>query len=239
MGEIDLEVIEVSKDRELKNYFIEKNELFIRKCASSCTRRFISKFDDEWSIALIAFSEAINDYSLEKGSFYGFAKLVIHRKLIDYIRKQDKHKNEILVDPSIFDSDSYKDENDGGMKESISKKMVFTVNHSLKYEIEAVNQVFSGYGFTFFDLAKCSPKAEKTKKACASAIDFILNDVKIINEMKQSKLLPILIIEKKKKIPRKLLERHRKYIIAAVEILSGEYPYLAEYMRTIREEPNI
>jgi RNA polymerase sigma factor len=44
------------------------------------------------------------------------------------------------------------------------------------------------------------------------------------------------MIEKNSQVPRKILERHRKYIVAAIEILSGEYPYLAEYLRYIREE---
>jgi RNA polymerase sigma factor len=44
------------------------------------------------------------------------------------------------------------------------------------------------------------------------------------------------MIEKNTHVPRKILERHRKYIIAAIEILSGEYPYLADYLRYIREE---
>ena len=34
---------------------------------------------------------------------------------------------------------------------------------------------------------------------------------------------------------RKILDRHRRYIIAAAEILSGEYPVLAEYLGYIRK----
>jgi RNA polymerase sigma factor len=36
-------------------------------------------------------------------------------------------------------------------------------------------------------------------------------------------------------ISRKILDRHRRYIIAAVEILSGDYPLLAEYMQFIKD----
>jgi RNA polymerase sigma factor len=54
--------------------------------------------------------------------------------------------------------------------------------------------------------------------------------------MKVKKMLPVNVVEKNAKVPRKILERHRKYIIAAVEILSGDFPYLAEYIRFIREE---
>ncbi len=48
--------------------------------------------------------------------------------------------------------------------------------------------------------------------------------------------MPVTLIEKNSKVPRKILERHRKYIIAAAEIMTGDYPCLAGYMRYIREE---
>jgi RNA polymerase sigma factor len=57
----------------------------------------------------------------------------------------------------------------------------------------------------------------------------------LLSELKSSKQLPLKIIENNCKIPRKILERHRKYIIAAIELLHGEYPNLAEYLRYIRE----
>jgi len=109
-------------------------------------------------------------------------------------------------------------------------------NSDLKLEIEEANKVFSAYGFSFFDLSECSPRANKTKKACAKAVSYILDNPVLIRELQSSKQLPLKIIENNSKVPRKILERHRKYIIAAIEILSGEYPYLAEYMRYIREE---
>ena len=42
-------------------------------------------------------------------------------------------------------------------------------------------------------------------------------------------------LAKKAGVHKKILERHRKYIIAAAEILNGEYPLLAEYMNYIRK----
>ena len=67
---------------------------------------------------------------------------------------------------------------------------------------------------------------------------FIYKNPLLLKELRSSKQLPIKIIEQNVKVPRKIIERHRKYIVAAVEILSGEYPYLAEYMCDIRKELN-
>ena len=105
----------------------------------------------------------------------------------------------------------------------------------LQDEIAALQQLLSGYGFSFFDLADCSPKAEKTKRACANAVAAILSDRDLLAKMRSSKTLPMKELEKASRVPRKILDRHRKYIIAAIEILNGEYPLLAEYMSYIRK----
>jgi len=54
--------------------------------------------------------------------------------------------------------------------------------------------------------------------------------------MKRNKLLPLKVLENNLKLPRKILERHRKYIIAGAEIISGDYPILSEYLKFIKEE---
>lgn len=56
------------------------------KCASTVTHKYITKSDDEWSVVLSAFAQAIDNYNIGKGSFYSFAELVIRRRLIDYVR---------------------------------------------------------------------------------------------------------------------------------------------------------
>ena len=55
MGEAALEAV---KTEEGRNAFITQNEKFIIGCANRFTKRYITKSDDEWSIALIAFSNA-------------------------------------------------------------------------------------------------------------------------------------------------------------------------------------
>jgi RNA polymerase sigma factor len=56
-----------------------------------CKRYIDPKKDDEFSIGLAAFNEAMLTYSAERGSsFLSFAKLVVKRKVIDYIRYVQK-----------------------------------------------------------------------------------------------------------------------------------------------------
>lgn len=236
MREIDIMAEEAKSDEKIMNDLVAKYENFILKCASSVSRKYISKNDDEWSIALAAFLEAIKAYSMDKGSFLNFSELVMRRRIIDFIRSNSKYATEISINPNIFESDYNEDDNSVSVKIEVAEKISEPIDNSLKLEIELANDVFSSYGFTFFDLSDCSPKAKKTKKFCAVVAAYMLRNPILVTNMKVSKLLPVKILEKNTNIPRKVIERHRKYIIAAVEIISGDYPYLSEYMRFIREE---
>lgn len=228
--------MEAKNNPLLLENFLKQHEFYILKCASKICHRYISKSDDEWSISLTAFHEAIKSYELEKGSFYSFSELVIKRRILDYIKSQGKYNSEVFVDPIVFDTESEEDNDDLALRLAVADQVSKQNTNDLKLEIETVNILFSEYGFSFFDLSTCSPHAAKTRKACAKAVHFMLQNPPLLQELQKSKQLPIKNIEKGSLVPRKLLERHRKYIIAAIEILNGDYPYLSEYLSFIRKE---
>ena len=47
--------------------------------------------EDELSIGMIAFHEAINGYSKTRGNFLSYASLLIRNRIIDYWRKNKRH----------------------------------------------------------------------------------------------------------------------------------------------------
>lgn len=234
MSNVNMMAVSAKNDENLKNNLIAQYENFILKCASSAAQNYISKSDDEWSIALAAFIEALNNYSPEKGSFLNFSELVIRRRIIDFIRSKSRYAPEISVNPSLFGHDVA--EEDYFIQSEIVQKLLTTEDNSIRLEIYLINEIFFAYGFSFMDLIECSPKAEKTKRACGRVVAFMIKNSILTSEMKVKKQLPLNIIQKNTKVPRKLLEHHRKYIVASVEIMSGDYPYLASYMGYISEE---
>jgi RNA polymerase sigma factor len=236
MRELDTLAVNAKSDLIIQEKLIRQHEYYILKSASKVCHRYITKSDDEWSIALLAFSQALEGYNLEKGSFLSFAELVIRRRLIDYLKSQGKYNMEVSIDPILFDVPPEEDTEDAPIRMSVAEQVSKQDSGDLKLEIEAASQVFSKYGFTFFALSECSPHAVKTKKACAKAVNYMLKNSILTQELQNTRQLPIKMIENNTNVPRKILERHRKYIIAAIEILSGGYPNLAEYMRYIREE---
>lgn len=246
--EVDLIIPNLQNNERLLNTFIGEHEPFVQKCHLHWQRRTFfesnlvvsdnNHFEDTWSVALSAFHEAIQTYDYERGSFFSFAALVIDRRLIDYYRKEKKFELEISVDPYVFESPSDQDMGltERNVKNAVVRQLRVEPDPSISNEIEAANQIFSCYGFTFFDLADCSPKADKTKQACAKAVACLLNNPFLFLELENSRQLPIKKIEQISEVPRKILERHRKFIIAASEIINGDYPHLAHYLRYIREE---
>lgn len=236
MRDLDSLVMSSKNNQSIHDEIIRQQEKAILAYASKVTGRYVTKSDDEWSIALLAFTQAIESYDLDKGAFISFYRLLIKRRLIDYFRSQVKYRPELSVDPILFDTEPDEDEEDVSIRIAVADKVSRQEGNDIKLEIEAANQAFSEYDFSFFDLTKCSPHAAKTKSSCAKAVNYILENPILMKELRNTKQLPLKIIEKNTKVPRKILERHRKYIIAAIEILSGEYPYLIEYLQYIRQE---
>ena len=91
-------------DSKLRNDIIHSYKPFIAKTASTVCNRYITESDDEFSIGMIAFNEAIDKYSSEKGSsLIAFAEIIIKRRVIDYLRSQSKRKESAFG--SVFDED--------------------------------------------------------------------------------------------------------------------------------------
>lgn len=248
MEDFDAKALEARQDERKLNSFIAESEDFILRQASKATGRYITTSDDEWSIAEIAFDEAIRSYDETKGAFAAFSSVVIKRRLIDFIRSESRFAdNTTLVAPHIMDGNL--DEEDaegasGAVNLAVQQKSAELsaqaareagTQSSAQEEIAAANAKLAEYGFSFFDLTECSPKAEKTKEACAEAVKALIRNPELLEKMRAKKALPMKELEKASGVSKKILDRHRKYIIAAAEIISGEYPILREYLSYIRK----
>lgn len=229
--------LEALNDAAARENFIKTHERYILREAFKTAHHFVSKSDDEWSIALLAFNAAIDTFNEEKGQFLSYASIVIKSRLTDYHRLNRKYAdNELSVEPETFDGDPEEDDPEAAQKLAIAKAAAVSDVNSVKEEIEALDSVLQKYGFSFMELTGVSPKKDKARHDCAKAVAAALSDREIVRKMQTTRLLPIAEIIKITGLPRKVLENHRKYIIAAIEIMNGEYPLIAEYMKYIREE---
>ena len=234
----DEKAVAARTDESALNELVRENNSFILRCASKTCRRYITQSDDEYEVALVAFCEAVRAFDAGAGGFMGFAALVIRRRLMDYFDKQSRRSNEISAGSAMV----WEEDASTGVIAEVQQKLAQGTEgtgHAIRDEIEALGAVLSEYGFSFFDLAEASPKASKTKHCCARAVNWMLALVERILNMRKTHSLPVAAISKALEIARKIIERHRRYIIAATEILDGDYPYLAEYMDYIKKERSL
>ena len=97
-------------------------------------------------------------------------------------------------------------------------------------EIAHVSSLLEHYGFSFMELPACSPRTNGARHAVADAVAVLIENPAFFSMLRSNRELPLKELVKYSGAPRKTLEQHRRYIIAAAEILNGKYPLLQEYM---------
>ena len=219
--------------------FIHQQEQLILKTASWASYRYVTKSDDEWSVALEAFSDAIDKYNPSQGDFIPFSQMLMKRALIDHHRSESPHLVEISTSPFVLEGtedDEEISDSDRSVYLAVAEQSRAGADRSLQDEITAANGLLQQYGFRFFDLTECSPRQDKTKQECAKAIRYVLGRPALRKDLEKHRKLPIREIASGSGVSRKVLDRYRKYLIMAVLILHGEYPQLSEYLKYVWKE---
>ena len=97
------QAVRARTDEPFLERFIEAHEAFVLRCASRHAGFAVTRSDDEYSVALLAFYEAIKGYDPESGPFGAYASLVIGRRLADHYRSQHRFDVETPLAPQTFD----------------------------------------------------------------------------------------------------------------------------------------
>lgn len=240
MDNISREALAVKADRSREDKFIEANRKFIFSCSYHVLHRFITEQDDAYITAMLAFHEAVGAYDEQKGEFLPFAGMIIKRRLYDELRKD---KGELVIGPDVFDGTKPFDESSQAERQTAAKLNALSGEEAslsdekaaVREEIAEAQCLLAKYGFSFFDLIDCSPKSLKTREVCKRAIVCVLRPGEIYEKMRRTKQLPVKELVEASGVPRKKIERHRKYIMAVAELLTGDFPHLNEYLRDVRK----
>lgn len=226
--ELNKKVQEIKENKYEINKFIEEYKPFIASCVQKSAGRYVRYGeDDELSIALMAFSEAIKAYNPEKSNFLTFASNVIRRRLIDYYRKENKHRKNVPLNACQEDEEY---ESDYSINKSIDNYSKQEVSEYRRLEIEELKEELFKWGISFYELVSASPKHLKTRKLYSRVIKLLISEKDLLHSLKTKKQLPVNKIAKNLKVSRKKIERGRKYIITVVLIITGNYQYIRDYV---------
>jgi RNA polymerase sigma factor len=218
----DLVKLAQDGDADSREKLISEHQVFIKKIVSKNTvgcEDINSR--DEYSIALIAFNEAIDKYKTGLRSFKSFASEVIKNRLIDYMRSQKKHRNRSFyfgdaIDPPAVDPSEIPEERIQG-----------------KIEMEAFVKSLELHNITLEDLVRETPKHADSRLLCIRIARIIAGEPELLGHLKKYKTLPLKRLVKKIRVNEKTVERHRKYIIGICLVLVSELDTMKSYIERL------
>lgn len=219
-----------SGDKQAMEDLLLSYSPFMKKTAGQVCKRFINDHDEEFSIALSAFHEAVIGFNQEKNaSFLTFAHMVIRRRVIDFIRKEAGRKEFVHDFQGLSEADDFHSSIDTSASiKNFSEQQQAAVRRE---EIAEYEKLLSGYGMSFQDLVKVSPSHEDARTTAIQIAQLVAETEEYKQHLLQKKKLPVKEIEQLVEVSRKTIERNRKYIIAVALLLMSDLHYLKDYLK--------
>ncbi len=214
------------QDPDLTDDFIYQYLPFIKAETTRFLKRVCDEQDDELSIAMIAFHDAMINYHRERGAFIPYASLVIRNRLTDYVRKEQRHRRVISLETQLDDDLTLADtvaadEHDPLQDEDLQTTVA---------EIMEFKEQLQTFDISLDELVEQTPKQQRSLDICKKAIAFTIADRTLLQRVVQTGRLPLKEIADGAKVSRKTLERHRKYLVGIFLIFSNGYAYMREHL---------
>ncbi|WP_307719825.1 RNA polymerase sigma factor SigI [Paenibacillus kobensis] len=219
-------------DEQARSEFIASYEPFILKVTSGFCKRYVNPAqDDEYSIALLAFNEAIDGYSPTAGrSFLGFAETVIRRRLIDYVRKEQRHNQSVPYSSFDREDEDQSITNPIETSQAMERHDLNREKDDRKHEIMEFSARLKKLGISFTELADQAPKHADTRRMLFQIGRMAAEQSKYYDAIIEKGRLPVTELAEEAGVSRKTIERNRKYIIALALLYRGDYPYIRAYI---------
>lgn len=210
---------------EATEEFIEEHIPFIISCISKFTGRYVSiENDDEYSIGMIAFVEAIEKYKEKRGDFYAFARLVIESRLKNFFEKENKNsKNKSIED--------YK-EKGIDILETADNNEDLDLNREITIdEIKKLKEEIDEFGFGFEELVNEAPKHKDTREKAIDISEKSSREKDITDFIFMKKRLPIKNMSDRFDVSEKVIRKSKLFIITVIIILFRGYRNLKLWIK--------
>jgi RNA polymerase sigma factor len=207
---------------------------FILKTAASSVKRYVVLGeDDEASVALSAFNEAIDAFKSKRPGFLAFAATVIRRRLIDYYRKQSRHRE--IPYSTMVARDGQGNEHEGYFDPSC---LTYTTEDwqaavERKDDIENWKDTLKEFGLTIGQVVEATPKHKDARERAMYMAKVIVENDKLRRQFFKTRKIPVdqllSAVPEDKRVSRKTIERQKVYITAVAIAMSGDYPSMEGY----------
>lgn len=229
--EIITQVYAAKQDNQAADRLIEQYLPFIK----SETARYIKKFprndwDDELSIAMFAFHQAVLSYERYRGAFLPFAARVIQNGLIDYDRKEQRQRRHLSLDATEDEEDTTLMEKlDTGHDEIGERQFRSEASEEIAHFVRQL----SDFGLSLTDIAENCPRQQRTLNACQRVLAYARTEPEIFTLLLQTGKLPVSRLAQGAGVDKKTLERHRKYLVAILLAYTNGFEIIRGHLRQI------
>ena len=185
--------------------------------------------EDELSIAMLAFYEAVLAYEKSRGAFLPFAARAIQNRLIDHYRTEKRRGNVISLHTPLSG------EEDGGelldtIPDDVDHAEDYAVRTAGQQEIQEFSEKLARFGLTFSDVADNCPRQERTFAACRRVLDFARTRPDLLKRVEDTGKLPMNELAAGSGTDRKTMERHRKYLAAILLAFTNGYEIIRGHL---------
>ena len=213
------QLMKAKVDSEVRESFIKENMNFIIYTTSKQLGRYLSiENDEEFSVALEAFNDAIDTYEEGHSKFETYVTTVIRNRLIDFHRSGVKHKTM---------QQSWDDE--------IDEPAAPEADPILKIEIDTFGKRLSDFNITFDELVDSSPSHEDTRVKAIEVGESASKEETVIDLLYKTLKLPVMAIVKVVKTTRRFVYAHKTFILSVIVIFHEEFPSLKEWIGGVKK----
>ncbi len=210
---LEEKVWKAKDNAQILNDLLSEYKPFIQKAVYETCQRYVEwGRDEELSIGLLAFEEAIKRFDPNRGNFLSLARRTIRSRVIDYLRKEKT--------PFHTDIDD--------VKEQVVDQ---SVTNLIAEEITELQEELAKYDISFHDLPTISPVKRKLREELKQAAKVMATTPILINHFLQKEQLPVSALVKKTGISHKKVERNRTYLITLSMIWYLDLPLLQDYIK--------
>ncbi|WP_438447009.1 RNA polymerase sigma-I factor [Gorillibacterium sp. sgz5001074] len=209
-------------DTGARSDLIIRYKPFVLRAVSHVCKCRIGWNDDEASVGLIAFNEAIDRYHPQYGkSFDNFAYMAIHNRLVDEFRRKERIAR--------METKWHHEELELSQAEMASSLAAFEqqeTSAALADELTNYDARLRQFGIRLEELEEASPCHRDTRRMLLDIARKFCTNPDWLRDLYQKRQLPLKDMIQAVEVSKKTLERNRKYLISLILILAGE-----EFMR--------
>ena len=199
---------------------IQENMALIIRTVSAVTGRYVSvENDDEFSVALDAFAEAVERFTPDRGSFASFAALVIRSRVINYLQKENKYAAELSLESMQEDGQDLAEP----QKENLE----------LKEEIGQFVKELEKFDLTLDELVSKAPKHTDTRVRAVYVAEKSSQNEEIVSKTYQKKKLPIRSVALFCMVSEKIVKTSKTFILATMLVFVKRLPSLISWIRGV------